>query len=99
MAGYFIGHYNITDPEKYGQYIAGTGPTLAPFEAKVLVAGHDHEAIEGSPQPVTVVLEFKSKDDAKAWYSSEAYQKVIHLRHEATENGWAVITEQFVMPS
>ncbi|MEL6271912.1 MAG: DUF1330 domain-containing protein [Chloroflexota bacterium] len=94
MAAYFIFNYNVTDAEKYNEYRAAVGKTLASHEVKVLVA-HEGETIEGSPQPMMIILEFTSKQAAHAWYDSEAYREVIHLREESTENGIAVLADSF----
>ena len=34
---------------------------------------------------MTVVLRFESKEAVKAWYESDEYQKIIHLRTDNSE--------------
>lgn len=51
------------------------------------------------PQEQLFVVEFESRDIAEKWYSSDAYQALIPLRQEATENAWVVITDKFSPPS
>lgn len=98
MSAYFTASYQIDDPDMYQQYIAGVMPTLANYKVKPLVAGHEHKAVEGTPNPVVVILEFESMDEAESWYNSDEYQKVLPLRLNSTSKGWATLSKQFVMP-
>ena len=99
MPAYLVGSYTIVDPEKYQQYVAKVGATLAPYNPKILVAGHEHTVVEGNPQPATIIIEFESKESAEKWYNSSEYQEIIHLRHEASgEGGWLIFAEQFIPP-
>lgn len=99
MPAYVIANYTVDDAEKYVQYQQAVMPTLMSRNFKVLVAGHDNKVFEGSPNPVTIVMEFPSKEEAEEWYNSPEYQAIVHLRHESTSGGWLTISEQFVMPT
>ena len=46
---------------------------------------------------MTVILRFPSKDAAHAWYTSEEYAKIKHLRTDNTE-GIVTISDEFMMP-
>jgi len=95
MTAYFVFHYTIpTDAEAYKKYLNRVGELLTEANAKVLVAGAEHTVIEGSPAPVTVVLEFESREAAEQWYQSDAYQQVKHLRTDHSD-GWAILTNRF----
>lgn len=94
MSSYFISNYTVTNAVEYQKYLEAVRPTLAPFNPKVLVAGDNHTIIEGEPSPITIVLEFESREAAEGWYNSEAYQEVIGLRLDNTE-GWGVIADQY----
>lgn len=48
--------------------------TSAPFNAELLVPPTATKALEGDAPSTSVLLKFNSKEDAQAWYSSEAYQ-------------------------
>jgi len=91
-------NYTITDPEGYKAYPPVAMPTLGPSGAEVLVADFTSEVTEGSPGHATVILRFESKDAARAWYESEAYQAVRHLRMSNTD-GVAVLCDGFAMPT
>lgn len=98
MPGYIIANVTITDPDKFMQYAGSAKPTVAQFGGKVLTAGPDAETLEGGPAPVTVVVEFPSVEQAKAWYNSSEYQAIIGLRH-ASSSGWMVLAPEFVPPA
>jgi uncharacterized protein (DUF1330 family) len=65
--------------------------------SKILVAGPDSTAIEGNPDPITVVLEFPTRDALQGWYDSPEYQAIIHHRTDNSE-GSMVFADEFVMP-
>jgi uncharacterized protein (DUF1330 family) len=98
MSAYLVFNYSITNPEGYQAYPPAAMPTLASSGAEVLVADYESQASEGSPGHVTVVLRFESKDAARAWYESEAYQAVKHLR-TSNADGVAILCDGFEMPA
>jgi len=58
MASYLVATYKITNMEDYTKYTAAVGPTIISHGGKIVVAGPDSTPIEGTPDPVTIVLEF-----------------------------------------
>jgi uncharacterized protein (DUF1330 family) len=98
VSAYLVFNYSITNPEGYQAYPAAAMPSIGTSGAEVLVADYAAEGIEGSPGHVTVVLRFESKDAARAWYESEAYQSVKHLRTNNAE-GLTVLCDGFAMPT
>lgn len=72
-------------------------PTIFAHGGEILVAGPGSEAVEGNPEPVTVVLKFPSKDALRDWYNSPEYQAIIHHRLENTE-GTMVFADEFKLP-
>jgi uncharacterized protein (DUF1330 family) len=98
MSAYMVFNYTVTNPESYAPYGRSAGRTLAAHGAEVVVADYSSQTLEGAPGQVTVVLRFESREAALAWYESEEYQSVIHLRTDNSE-GMAVLCDGFVMPS
>ena len=98
MAGYLIANYDITNPEAYPAYVEAVVPTLMAVGAEVLAADYDSEVLEGEPAKVSVVLKFASKDAAREWYNSKAYQDIVHLRTMNTV-GSVVLVDGFVPPA
>ena len=82
MRSYIIANYSI-DPSKadeYSKYPSEATKTTIKYGERVLVATRDSKAIEGNPEEIIVVLEFKSRADAERWYASEEYSAIKTLR-------------------
>ena len=80
---YIIAEVEITDPAVFNEYVAKALPTLAAYNARLIVRGKP-QAKEGT-QPVgdIVVLEFDSLADAERWYSTPPYREAIPLRQRS----------------
>ena len=98
MSAFLLFSYTITDPSAYEAYPRAAMGTMAGSGAEVLAADYESEAIEGAPGKVTVLLRFESKDAARAWYDSEGYASVRHLRTDSTE-GTVALCDGFEMPA
>lgn len=95
MAAYFVWHSRLHDGRTLDAYIPKALETMAPYEPEVLVLDENTEVVEGSINlPRTIVVKFKSRDDATAWYNSPEYRAVLPLRLEATE-GFGVLVDGF----
>src|SRR5262245_53052081 len=69
--GYWIGHVNITNPERYKDYIAANAEPFKTYGARFLVRNGECEVPEGGLGGRRhVVLEFESYAVAKACYDS-----------------------------
>ena len=97
MAAYVVANYKITNPEAFEAYPMAAGATVMAHGGEILVADPESEAVEGQPRHMTVILKFPSKDAAHAWYTSEEYVKILHLRTDNTE-GTVTLSDEFVMP-
>jgi len=85
MKAYIIVDVKVTDPARYEDYKKLTPGSLVPFEGKFIVRGGETEPLEGSWKPGRIViLEFPSKEKAKAWWSSEGYAPAKALRQSAS---------------
>ena len=78
--GYWIVHIDIKDRENYPRYLAADARAFEEFNARFLVRGGRHEAVEGPARARHVVIEFESYDQALACYNSKAYQEAAKLR-------------------
>jgi uncharacterized protein (DUF1330 family) len=88
MAAYVIARLEVRDTTWRESYSPKTaelirkhgGRVLAPFGSKV-------EALEGNAKLPTnvVILEFPSKEQAKAWYNDPEYAPLIKLRQAGAD--------------
>ena len=95
MPAYLIVNYKVEDPALYAEYSAGAGPAMRIGEAcKLLAFDAASERLEGdTAQHQTIVLEFESKEAARALYESGDYQAVVGKRLEATSGHFAVLID------
>jgi uncharacterized protein (DUF1330 family) len=96
MAAYFIFVHKVLDADKLNNdYLPKAVESLGPFDPEILVVDQDIEVIEGDGEDTrAVVLKFKDKETAKAWYNSPAYQEIVGLRL-ASIDGRAVLCDGF----
>ncbi len=95
--GYWIGRVDITDPEKYKEYIAANAEPFKKFGARFLVRVGSFENPEGSCRSRNIVIEFPSYQAALNCYNSPEYQKAIKLR-QPVSSGDIVIIEGYDGP-
>ena len=93
MPAYLIVNYNVEKPDLYGEYAAEAGPVMKMGEAcKLIALDPASDRLEGETAGhQTIILEFESKEKAKAIYESGEYQALIPKRHSATSNHFAVL--------
>ena len=79
--GYLVVHLDVHDPEGFAKYREKVTPTVKQFGGVYLVRGGTMETVEGDDlAPRTVIIEFPSLSQVKAWYNSPEYQEIIGLR-------------------
>jgi uncharacterized protein (DUF1330 family) len=90
--GYWIGHIDVADPERYKDYIAANAVPFKNFGARFLVRNGECEVPEGGLAGRRhVVIEFDSYAAAKACYDSLEYQAAIKIRAEASTGDLVII--------
>ncbi len=92
--GYWIAHVDVTDPERYKDYISTATPAYQRFGARFLVRGGDYEPAEGPSRSRNVVIEFPSFQAAKDCYNSPEYTAARAIRQEVSE-GEVIIIEGY----
>jgi len=95
MAAYVLANLQVRDTAWREAYSSRTGElirkhggkVLAPFASKV-------EALEGNTKLPTnvVILEFPSKEQAKAWYNDSEYAPLIKLRQTGADGELILVT-------
>ena len=74
------------------EYLERIQATLEPFQGRFLVHGPQVEVVEGEWPGTLVIIEFPSKDAARQWYGSPAYQAILPLRTDNID-GSAIVFE------
>jgi uncharacterized protein (DUF1330 family) len=84
----------VNDWDGYRQYgSAGHQEIFDRFSGKVIGIDENVEIIEGSwPFTRTILIEFPSKELARAWYESDEYQAVVGLRHGSATSNLVIVS-------
>lgn len=81
MAAYVIVQVEVTDWERFREYLKEVPRMIKHYGGKYLARGGETVMLEGSDQLRRVVLiEFPSLQQAKDWYHSPEYQQIKSLR-------------------
>ena len=90
--GYWIAHVDITNPERYKDYIAANAAPLKKYGARFLVRNGACEVTRGGMAGRRhVVIEFESYAIAKACHDSPEYQAAAKIRDEASTADFVII--------
>lgn len=86
MPAYVIARIEVTNWDKYKEYVKETPGVIAKFGGRFIARGGEKVTLEGPEETRRVVLiEFPSMEKAKAFYSSPEYVMVRKLREGAAE--------------
>jgi len=67
------------------EYLERIQATLEPFGGEFLVHGPEVEVIEGTWPGTLVIIAFPTREAARDWYDSPAYQEILPLRTRHVE--------------
>ena len=85
MPAYLIVDIEVTDPERYKQYIEAVPATIASYGGKYLARGGETVVLEGDWEPKRmVVLQFESLERIRQWWESDGYRAPKLLRQSAS---------------
>ena len=92
MTAYVIASINVTDPDKYKNYMAVSPAAVAAAGGKFIVRGGNLEILEGDwSRPRVVIIEYPTRDAAKAFYESALYVAARAERDGAAEFSMIVV--------
>ena len=81
MPAYIIARVEVTDWERYSEYVKATPEVVARFGGKFIVRGGQIVTLEGEPEKRRlVVIEFPSLQRAQEFFRSPEYTRVKQLR-------------------
>ncbi|MFG1210906.1 DUF1330 domain-containing protein [Xanthobacter flavus] len=82
--GYWMTKVDVTDPDRYKDYVAAAAEPFTEYGAWFLVRGGRNHLLEGRGRSRYVVTAFKDVATARACYFSPGYQKARAIRQEAS---------------
>jgi uncharacterized protein (DUF1330 family) len=89
--GYWIVHIDVSDPEGYKSYLAGTVEAHHKFHGTALSRGGLREAVEGRARSRNVLREFPDYAAALACYRSPEYQRARPLRLQNATSEFVIV--------
>ena len=92
MAAYLLGRVEITDQDRYKEYMKETPGIIKKYGGKFIVRGGEVISLEGAEETGRLVLiEFPTLEKAKEFYYSEEYQEAKKLRAGAASGQFLAI--------
>ena len=86
MSVYLLGAVDVKDHAAYEAYQREAAAALAPFDVEFLAVDPRPVMLEGEqPAGHLFIIRFKTMDDARGFYGSDAYRRARALRHAASE--------------
>jgi uncharacterized protein (DUF1330 family) len=89
--GYWIVRVDVSDQEKYKDYVAANAVPFKKYGARFLVRSGRFENVEGSSRTRNVVIEFPSYQAALDCWNSPGYQEAVKLRQPVSTMDLIVI--------
>jgi uncharacterized protein (DUF1330 family) len=95
MAVYYIGSYDIVDPNAFQKYPPVVLALLPKYGGEVLASDTSALLVEGTARTMNAIIRFPSKEAALGLYNDPAYQEAKRLRQASTTNISMVLVEEF----
>ena len=95
MAVFYIGTYDIVDPEAFKKYPPLVLALLPKYGGLVLASDTAGVVVEGTGRTMNAIIRFPSKEAALGLYNDPAYQEAKRIRQASTTNISMVLVEEF----
>lgn len=83
---------DITDPERYKEYVAGVLATVTAHGGRFIARAPAPELLEGGPAPArAVILEFPDVVAARRWHASAEYAPLKATRQRCSEGTFLLL--------
>jgi len=95
MAVYYIGTYDIVDPNEFQKYPPIVVALLPKYGGELLASDTAAFLVEGTARTMNAVIRFPSKEAALGLYNDPEYQEAKRIRQSSTANVSMVLAEEF----
>jgi uncharacterized protein (DUF1330 family) len=95
MTAYYIGTYDITNPDEFQKYPPLVLALLPKYGGVVLASDTEGLVVEGTARTMNAVIRFPSKQAALDLYNDPDYQPAKRIRQASTKNVSMVVVEEF----
>jgi uncharacterized protein (DUF1330 family) len=97
LAAYYIGTYDIVDPDEFKKYPPIVLALLPKYGGEVLASDTAGLLVEGSMRTMNAIIRFPSKEAALGLYNDPGYQEAKRIRQASTKNISMVLVDEFTM--
>lgn len=94
MAAFYIGSYDIVDPDEFRKYPPIVMSLLPKYGGQVLASDTSGLLVEGSMRTMNAIIRFPSKEAALGLYNDPAYQEAKRIRQASTRNISMVLVDE-----
>ena len=98
MSVYYIGMYDIDNPEQFQGYPPQVLALLPKYGGEVLASDTSAYVLEGKPRTMNAIIRFPSREAALGLYNDPEYQEAKRMRQQSTSNITMVLVEAFASP-
>jgi uncharacterized protein (DUF1330 family) len=91
MAGMWVVHIDVTDEEKYGEYIKGSSAVAEKYGGVFIARGGRFEQKEGREYPRNVLVRYPTYEAALQAYESDEYQAIVGMAEEASDRMLTIV--------
>jgi len=91
MAGIWIVHVDVTDPDRYAEYIEGSTKVAAKYGGDFIARGGRYQQMEGKEYSRNVVVRYPTYEQAVEAYESDEYQAIVDIAKESSERALTIL--------
>ena len=91
MAGMWIVHVEVTDDDRYAEYIEGSTAVAAKYGGEFVARGGRHQQKEGKEYTRNVLVRYATYERAVEAYESEEYQAILDIAKESSNRLLTII--------
>src|SRR5215468_1269974 len=95
MAAFYIGSYDIVDPDEFRKYPPIVLGLLSRYGGEVLASDTSGVLVEGAMRTMNAIIRFPTKEAALALYNDPDYQEAKRIRQASTRNVSMVLVDEF----
>jgi len=95
MAIFYIGTYDIVDPDAFQKYPPIVMALLPKYGGELLASDTAPTLVEGTARTMNAIIRFPSKEAALGLYNDPVYQEAKRIRQTATTNVSMVLVDEY----
>ena len=95
MAIFYIGSYDVIDPNEFQKYPPLVMALLPKYGGEVLASDLAAVLVEGTARTMNAIIKFPSKEAALGLYNDPGYQEAKRIRQASTRNVSMVLVDEF----